>query len=85
MTEETRITLTGHQRTVTIVTEGRMLKPTIRGLVTIRAAGDADTIDELIESLDHLHGWDLASEIEAADETMATRIDLILARDYAAD
>ncbi len=56
------------------------IRPTIKGMITIQAVGPGPTIDDLIESIDGLEGWEIASEIDNEQLDIAEQATLLLQR-----
>lgn len=55
-----------------------MIRPTTDGLVTLQAAGPAQTIDGLIDALNNLTGWTTASEINTDCSGQTKQITLLM-------
>ncbi len=55
-----------------------MIRPTTDGLVTIQAAGPTQTIDGLVDALNALTGWTIASEINTDCNGKTKQITLLL-------
>ena len=42
------------------------IRPTAPGLVALQAVGDSWTIGQIVDSIDGMAGWEIASEITSA-------------------
>lgn len=55
-----------------------MVKPILPGLVALEASGDPWTIAQLIDVIDSLDGWRIASEIDSSQAAISEQITLLL-------
>lgn len=54
------------------------IRPTVPGLIALQAAGDSWSIAQLIDSIDSLNGWEIASEIDSTQGDIAEQASLLL-------
>lgn len=58
------------------------IKPIIPGLVALEACADSWTMAQLIDSIDGLQGWEIASEIDSQQGAIAEQATLLLRKTY---
>lgn len=58
------------------------IRPTAPGLVALEACGDSWTMAQLIDSIDSLQGWEIASEIDSQQGEIAEQTTLLLRKTY---
>jgi hypothetical protein len=58
------------------------IRPTAPGLVALQAVGDSWTIGQIVDSIDGLTGWEIASEITSAQGDIAEQVTVLLRKTY---
>lgn len=59
-----------------------MIQPIMPGLVALEATGSSYTIGLLVDTLDALPGWEIASEIASDKTEHSEKITVLLMRQY---
>lgn len=59
-----------------------MIQPIMPGLVALEATGSSYTIGLLVDTLDALPGWEIASEIETSSSSQSETVTVLLMRQY---
>lgn len=60
------------------------IKPIMPGLIALEACGDSWTMAQLIDSIDGLQGWEIASEIDSQQCDISEQATLLLRKTYEA-
>lgn len=58
------------------------IQPIMPGLVALEATGSSYTIGLLVDTLDALPGWEIASEIETSSSSQSETVTVLLMRQY---
>lgn len=58
------------------------IRPTVPGLAAIQVSGDSWTIAQLLDVIDGLEGWEIASEVDSEQGDIAEQITLLLRKSY---
>ena len=58
------------------------IRPTAPGLVALQAVGDSWTIGQMVDSIDGLPGWEIASEITSTQGDIAEKVTVLLRKTY---
>lgn len=58
------------------------IRPIAPGLVALQACGDSWTMAQLIDSIDSLQGWEIASEVDSQQGAIAEQATLLLRKTF---
>ena len=58
------------------------IKPIMPGLIALQACGDSWTIAQLVDTIDGLSGWEIASEVDSQQGAIAEQATLLLRKTY---